>query len=79
MKSVPAVGCLGLKMNRRRRKKEIGFSDDSFQLFAYEGRSESTEAIDISGSREVLFLFVYLICGRSFSATEEKEPVEGRE
>lgn len=73
------MGCLGLKMNGRRRKKEIGFSDDSFQLFACKGRSESAAAIDISRSREVLFSFVYLICGRSFSVTEEKEPVEGRE
>lgn len=36
-------------------------------------------AIEISGLKEVLFLFVYLICGRSFHAAEGKEPVRGRE
>lgn len=35
-------------------------------------------AIEISGLKEVLFLFVYLICVRSFHAAEGKEPVRGR-
>lgn len=47
-------------------------------MFAYEGRRESAVAIEISELMEVLFLFVYLICGRSFYAVEKKEPGEGR-